>query len=329
MSDIDWDLVFRYYGGECSAEEREHFERWLAADPMHVELVDALRLASDRVLRDLHPNRTKPAIALRPLADRQSRPQRFTALAASIALLAATGVALWMVARPVADRAMQPVALRMTTTPPGRHTTIHLPDGTSVTLGVASTLRYPADLGDRSVAARQVELEGEAYFDVVHDPARPFRVRAGGALAEDIGTTFDVRAYGGESVRVLVATGSVAVRPAAATAATARVLTRGDLARIPMLGVVTVKQVDPERYLAWTRGELVFEQTSLDEVAAQLSRWYDVDVQLADSSLAGRDFTGGFRNEAVDEVLDVLSAAARLHAERHGRVITLFGRARR
>ena len=79
-----------------------------------------------------------------------------------------------------------------------------------VTLNAGSRLRWRADYGART---REVQLEGEGYFEVRHDGARPFRVHAPGAVAEDLGTRFTVRAYPeGSGVEVAVAEGRVALR---------------------------------------------------------------------------------------------------------------------
>src|SRR5207247_5648605 len=123
-------------------------------------------------------------------------------IAAAVALLVA-GAAFW-------SRRSPPAAPREYATAPGHRAALTLPDGSRVLLSVGTRLLVPRDYG---VVVRAVELEGEAYFAVRHDPARPFLVRTEHGTTEDLGTEFDVRAYRDEqSLQVVVATGRVALR---------------------------------------------------------------------------------------------------------------------
>jgi transmembrane sensor len=128
-------------------------------------------------------------------------------------------------------------------------------------------------------------------------------------MVKDIGTTFDVRAYPGEThVRVVVVEGSVDLGGAEA-AGQARRLRRGDLARRDSHGAIDIRVVDPSRYVAWTEGRLLFDEAPMREVAAQLARWYGTPVIIADSVLSTRDFTGSFNGEPLRDVLAVIAAA--------------------
>jgi len=339
--DLDVDLLFRYRAGECTPEERERFERWVAADPRHRELFEATVTAAGEVLAELRSERARVPAARASVGVRgraapawsqrvQGR-RRTWALPVAAGVALAAGVSAW---RAVAGPASGAGAMQVTSTGPGQRATVELRDGTQVVLGVASTLRYPASFGARS---RDVSLTGEAYFDVVHDEGRPFVVRAGGAVAEDLGTAFVVRAYPDDArVRVVVAEGKVALRAAApaadapagrARATAGRVLGRGELGELGADGATTVRRVNPAAYLAWTEGRLVFDAAPLSEVLGQLERWYDVEFQLADPSLAGRDYSGAFGDASLRDVLDVISAAVDMRYEQRGRTVVLYPRA--
>jgi transmembrane sensor len=326
MTEIDWELLFRYAGDECTAEERERFERWLAADPAHRAVLDAAATAAGRVL-DRMPASAPP---LRVLMPRRRTAVRTTwALAAAASLLVAAGSTLvWRTLdRAGAAGARTATSLAVATTERGQRETLRLADGTRVVLGAASTLRYPADFMGRS---RDVYLEGEGYFEVRHDARRPFRVHAGGATAEDLGTTFGVRAYAEDrAVRVVVAEGMVALGPAASHGARGRVLTRGELGRLPR-GETTasVQRVNVDAYLGWTTGRLDFDETPLPEVVAQLGRWYDARFRIADSSLASRRLTASFTDRSLGEVLAVLAPALDVRFERAGDSVVVRAAAR-
>jgi transmembrane sensor len=84
--------------------------------------------------------------------------------------------------------------------------------------------------------------------------------------------------------------------------------------------------VDVDRYTAWTEGRLVFDGVPLRDAIAELGRWYDVDVRLADGALGARRLTAEVQGERLTEVLDAVAAALDLRYERAGRTVTLRAR---
>jgi ferric-dicitrate binding protein FerR (iron transport regulator) len=155
---------------------------------------------------------------------------------------------------------------------------VYLSDGTHVILGVASTLRFPGVF----THARDVYLDGEAFFDVVHDEAHPFAVHTARAVARDIGTKFSVRAYATRPrVEVAVAEGAVVLKPAATqpgqhARTDSAFVTRAQLGIIDSAGSVRVAHdVDLQQYLAWTEGRLMFRDVPLrDAPSAQSLVWF-------------------------------------------------------
>jgi ferric-dicitrate binding protein FerR (iron transport regulator) len=205
----------------------------------------------------------------------------------------------------------------------GERREFELPDGSKAVLGVRSTLRFEPAL---ATAPRVVHLDGEAFFTVKHDPTRPFRVLASNVVTEDIGTEFSVRAYAGEEqVRVAVREGAVAIsRRGDPDNVQPILLGQRDVAVVATAGepkVISDSLVD--RLFAWRNGDLVFDNASLAEVASELSRWYDVDIRFADSSLAARHLTSTFKSDPIDDVLRVIGLSAEVRFERRGRVVTV------
>lgn len=306
MTDVDWELVFRWFGDECTPAERERFERWLDADPQHRLIVDAAVAAAGRTLEAMPASTPRPPV-LAPRRNGESRPAWLLPAAASIVI--AVGASLLMKypgSSPAADQRAA-ATLRTAQTVRGGRQVLRLADGTRVVLGPASTLRYPAAFG---AGAREVELTGEGFFDVVHDGAHPFRVRAGHAMAEDVGTAFGVRAYPEDSlVRVVVREGSVALGRA--------LLVRNQLGSLAKGSPTpTVRRVDADSWLGWTEGRLAFDETPLDDVIAQLERWYDTPFRLADRALASRTLTASFTSERLGDVLSALAPVLDVRFER-------------
>ena len=202
--------------------------------------------------------------------------------------------------------------------PRGGEYQLELADGTMIWLNAESELEYPEMFGGE----RTVRLRGEAYFEVAKDSARRFAVEAGGCVVEVLGTHFNVSAYPDEAVRATLAEGSVQVgkdgemrrlRP------NEQAVVRGE--------EIEVREVEASQYISWVKGEYVFRNTRLREVAAQLGRWYDVEVRFAADSLQDKRMAGVvLRNEPLDFSLDVIERVTGVRFERDGDVICIYGK---
>lgn len=311
----------RYLEGRCSAEERQAVEEWLAEDPGRRDLVQRIRRARALAeaapgLWDVEAGWARLAAALEaesprvaPDAERRRRGQwtwgrRFAPAlraAAAIAVLVG-GAVLWQ----HRDAFLGPGETRELTAGVGQQMRVTLGDGTRVVLGPASRLRFP----ERFRRVRDVELEGEAVFDVTPDRARPFRVRAGASVTEVLGTRFGVKAYPEDGyAQVVVAEGRVAVSGVGGAAAAPAVhLTPGLSVRVEADGTAgPATAVPADDILAWTEGRLVYRGTPLAEVARSLERRFGVRVALADPELAALRLTAEFRQPVAAEVVQLIA----------------------
>jgi len=182
---------------------------------------------------------------------------------------------------------------------------IHLTDGSTVWLNQHSKLSVPGNFNRKS---RTVILDGEAYFEVAGDEAKPFSIDAGNTTTEVVGTSFNVRAIAGEDkVRVTVYSGVVAFYPGNARKST-QLLQAGDrgiyIANSNELRKeITLNSND----LAWRTGILRFKDTPLDEVCEILSEYYGVTIET-DSKIADiKRFTGNFQKASLTETLDIIA----------------------
>jgi len=188
-------------------------------------------------------------------------------------------------------------------TPRGGQFRVILPDGSEVWLNAASRLKYPTAF---SGPERVVELEGQAYFEIAPNSARPFRVKAGGTEVEVLGTRFDLMAYPDEgTINTTLVEGRVQVR-------------KGD--QVKMLqprqqavtgtrqGGITVRQADLGRVLAWKNGLFIFNNADFNTILREISRWYDIEIiNQAENS---NELYGGSisRDKHLSDVLKLLSA---------------------
>jgi ferric-dicitrate binding protein FerR (iron transport regulator) len=190
----------------------------------------------------------------------------------------------------------------------------------------ATRLRVPDDFG---IKTRSLLIEGEAYFDVVHDQSKPFSVRSPNTTTRDLGTAFAITDYPGETIaHVLVAEGQVAVlSPRDSTASTLQVLNPGELAAVSVTGTVSrTRVVNIKRRLAWVRGGLAFDDVLLGDAIHEIERWYDLDIHLANHSLESLRLTATIDDEPAEDVLGLVALALDLRFVRQGRTVTFYSK---
>lgn len=345
--DFDWMLLGRFLRGDCSPAEAEAVGRWKAADAANARLLAFMQAVWDecaielpeidqaqawRKLQTAIAVASKPAVVrpLRVLPGAAATPRRRWWRGLAIGTAAAAVVAIAVGGAIVQSRgrgnAQAATLGRECATTRGQRAEFILSDGTQVWLNSASRLRVPPGYG---VDSRDVALEGEAYFRVRRDDARPFRVHTPGAVAEDLGTEFNVRAYPDDGeLRVVVASGRVALHRTDSSAGTgaasgdpARLdLTRGQMGRLDRTGrLALVGNVDLRPLLSWRDGELAFVRRPTAEVLRELERWYDIEIALDDPSLASVPITATLGPTTVDHALAVVAGVLQARFTRHGR----------
>jgi transmembrane sensor len=187
-------------------------------------------------------------------------------------------------------------------------TKVSLPDGSNVWLNHSSSLKYPAKFyGD----SRIVELTGEGYFEVTHNPKIPFIVKAGDIQIKALGTTFNIMAYPDEpEIETSLINGQVELRPI-----------DPNRKRIPPVimkptnlaifhksnNEISISTIDDDRYFSWKDGKLVFNKEPMDKVAKKLSRWFNVDIRVKDPELLELTYTATFVNETLPQVMELIS----------------------
>jgi len=183
------------------------------------------------------------------------------------------------------------------TTPRGGQFQIFLPDGTRVWLNAASSLRFPTVFSEES---REVALTGEAYFEVASNKSKPFLVSSRGSVIEVLGTHFNIMAYEDEVFTTTLLEGTVKVKYGTAE----RLILPGQEARVN--GIIRVKEADGENAIAWKNGLTVFNNSSIESIMRQISRWYDLDVTY-NGTMPQRLFTGKIpRSARLSQLLKVL-----------------------
>lgn len=299
-------LFEKYLAGNATAEERESLLRqlhadeqlggWLRADIEFAEggMPEPIR---ERILNNVYARTQRPLIS-----------RRCWSIAAVMLILIISGALGWTLfgiqnqnlKSQISNNQIRDIVV---TTGMGEHSRVSLPDGTALTLNAQTTVRY--NLSD---GKRQVSIDGEAFFEVARDPEHPFVVSANGMTVTCLGTSFDVRNYSDESnASVVLRDGKVRVNARDA-----------DLTMEPGSRVLMDRQtlalskhtVTPSDYTAWLNGEIKFNNQTLEEIAAELSRNYNIDLVITSDELRQERFNGYLGRSSLRNILDVLCLAS-------------------
>lgn len=204
-------------------------------------------------------------------------------------------------------------------TPRGGQYQLNLPDGTRVWLNAASSLKYPIRFGERN---REVELQGEGYFEVSKDPSRPFKVKSGTQELEVLGTHFNINSYSDDPARkTTLMEGSV--RISSKLWKQPKVLQPGQQAIASNDGVKVI-EVNAEEILDWKNGNFVFQDEPLESIMRKVARWYDVEVSYQGAP-ADLTFTGVVsRTKNISAVLNALDKTGKVHFKVEGKKVTVL-----
>jgi ferric-dicitrate binding protein FerR (iron transport regulator) len=195
---------------------------------------------------------------------------------------------------------------------------ISLPDGSKIWLNGASTIRYDRQL--EASTHREVWLEGEAYFEVTHNPQQPFIIYSGASTIQVLGTSFNVRGYPDEStVEVGVISGKVSFAAQANESAEKVILPPGHGAVLDKKSITIQKtEKNDPNLLAWKTHQLVFEDAPMHEVISALERYFAIDIELKTSSLANCRYKGSFTEAKLEEVLEIIQVSMNISVQQKG-----------
>jgi ferric-dicitrate binding protein FerR (iron transport regulator) len=229
-----------------------------------------------------------------------------------------------------------PATVKEVVTHRGNRSKVVLPDGTQVWLNADSKLEYKSNFGKSN---REVNLSGEAYFDVVKNEQLPFLIHTKKIKIKVTGTAFNVKAYPGEALsETSLIRGRVEVtvtgRPDEkyVLKPNEKIVIRDEAIEIgkkdahsspekkqqslPLIELGYVNYIENDSLAvetSWLYNRLIFEDESFEEIARKMERWYGVEIDLLDSKVAATRFTYQIKDETITEALQNMQYAARFH----------------
>lgn len=279
---------------------RRRFEAWRAASQAHATAWEETARVYGMIGegQPAHAAHWRPLLAERQVRAPRRRRHRLSALAAVATLLVAMAP----------DIAMRLQADYVTATATAETRAIDLPDGSTVQLAPGSAISIAFDGGARDVRL----LAGEAFFDVVPNPARPFHVVAEGVRTTVLGTAFDVR-LADDGAAVMVSHGRVRVEYGNQARTVSETLKAGDWVRVPLGKDATRGTMPPEQVAEWRGGLIVARDRRVTDIVEELRRSYGGLILVTGDALVGKRVTGVYN--PADPVA-ALTALAEAHGAR-------------
>jgi len=313
------DLISRYFSGEITSDELQLLSDWLYADTANKDLfreyqstwqllaksgIDSTIKLDDEwnaLQRRIKPESTVAENPHKIITLNESEKSRFSGFrglwrvaAVVMVLLASSFILYYYFAKP----------RNILLTAKAGNMLMRLPDGTVVALNLGSTIAYPEKF---TGGKREIEISGEAYFNVKHDKTKPFIIVSGNARVEVLGTSFNINTQAASgNIEIVLTTGKVAVYYKERKMDKI-VLAPGEKAEIEKTGQKMVKTTNSDpNYMAWKTRKLVFDNTTLGEIVKSLNSVYHSNIVLPNSELAGCRVTATFSDQPLKGVLNVL-----------------------
>ncbi|SHG40995.1 FecR family protein [Fodinibius roseus] len=352
---ISWKLLARYFAGELNREKHAEITSWIKADPKREAQVDKLykiwresgelpyrvdeEAAWKSLSRDMDELDNAPynvrqqnggaeskISVLHKITNRSAdHTARRVIMTAAAAILLVVGLFAYYGSL---NKSGEPdIGIRELVAGEGERGTYILNDSTRIILHAGSRLEIPLNF---NISKRELYLEGEAYFEVTHNPDKPFVVRSRNAYTRVLGTKFLVQAWSEKDdvdrVEVVVSEGKVAfgnnstddtAKPEEAIVSRNQkgVLSGSDRP-------VVTDNADLEWYLGWTEDRMVFDNRPLSDIIPRLERWYDVTITTADQQIASKTLTAEIDvSQSMGEVMRNIALSLDLNMEREDRVV--------
>lgn len=305
------DLLFKYFSGEISETEKKDLLRWLKEKDEHKLLLDRMSdwwaiahipLFKSDLEADFaeHFDSLASALVIEKVTSKRFVVKTWMKIAAVSLFLIGIATSAFFVGRSVKPETA--LTYVETVVPKGSQTKIILPDSSVVMLNSGSSLRYRSDYNQ---AERWVELTGEAYFDVKSDAKKPFLVSSDKLNVQVEGTTFNVKAYDDErTIDVVLISGKVNVQFPDENREEVSLSPNQKMSYNKKEEKITVSVVNSANSILWTKGGLFFFEKPFPEIAKELERKYNVDIEIRSEALHREIFTGSFSSDyTLDRVV--------------------------
>lgn len=324
-------LVNRYLNNRCTLAELDELLTYIRKHPEDKDLLNQLKTSWDppQCIDDsVESEWTDMQKRMRKVSSEENRVFNHKLLwrvAASLVAVAVFLAGFFLLKNNAGHEIpdQQTADIHSIVTGKGEHRMIVLSDGSRIWINSNSRVTVPPVFAEE---VRSVVLHGEAFFDIQHDPQRPFIITTGTVKTTVLGTSFNIRAFPEEKdITVTVKRGKVKVE---AKNKEAHIIGANEQIRfnLPKEELYAAK-VDAMSVSKWTEEDLIFHDITMDEVEEILEERYAVEIQFDNQRLKQCRFTSTFfKNATIDEVLTSICMVNEASYDNDGGIITIYGK---
>ncbi|MDR2918794.1 MAG: FecR domain-containing protein [Tannerella sp.] len=303
---MDKDILYRFFDRQASAEDKAAIKQWLEESPANQEEFYRERQFFGAMIM----NSGVPENQIQKEQERgltrtpgYRKIVRELVKIAAIVLLTATGVLYFMYNKAEEGRESWLSVI----VPAGQRANVLLPDGTNVWLNARTQLRYPGVFASKK---REIELNGEAYFEVSQDKGKPFIVHTDKCEIEVLGTKFNVDAYS-DSEDFFAALMEGSVRVTDRSEKTNTLILQPDYLTTFRNGILVAEKITDYDYFRWRDGLVCFREMGFVQLMHRFEKCYGIQIEINNPRLSEYAFTGKFRiSDGIDNALRVLQRDA-------------------
>ncbi|MEQ8554366.1 MAG: FecR domain-containing protein [Cyclobacteriaceae bacterium] len=307
-------LILKYLRKELSLEERHQLNKWLEEDADRADMLKAFEMYWQSSQYDFSSDKVEILDQIKSRIGQRKDQRtstfnpsfiRYLKYAAIVILVSSISIISYSTFENQTQVETKTIRHIEKTSLPGQNISLKLPDGSSVKLNAGSKLIVP-EIFEGGV--REVELVGEAFFNVEPDPSRPFLINVQGMKVEVLGTSFNIKAYDGDTDHlVAVKTGKVKVQ---SKLTGVEVQLDPQELSILSIGSGAIKKRafhNEDLIFGWTEKMIVFKDHQVDDVISEIERWFGVEIKLEKTLSKKKLYTARHDNPTIDEVLKSLS----------------------
>lgn len=342
-----WILMSRKLTGEATEEEIRQLDEWLKTDPqamysyqvfLQLWQSDALSIPPEELAQKYQQQQariqqyhTRKSFSVQP----KLRKQLWRKVMVAAAMIGGLALGFWWMHTFKHEHSSPSADVWATlSTPYGMRAYVVLPDSTQVWLNAGSKISYRKDIATAHL--REINLSGEAYFEVEHRVQQPMVIHTQHLDVHDLGTAFNLRAYPGDPVtEATLIQGSIEIvnrnhpeekillQPSqritfyhdslmlqTSSSAPSNTATPHEAKNYVLTRVKPDLKENLIPDTAWKVNKLVFQSERFDELTRQLERWYNVHIVLTSKRVAAYKLTGSFENESIEQALKALQITA-------------------
>ncbi len=306
--------IIKYLENKCSEEEKRAVILWVASSDANQKLFNKVKaeyVASKLKEVSTHENNS---VYTNTFKKKKKTTYYFAAVASAMVIL--ISVAYFSlkqqdfdVNNEYSDQSINKIATNR-----GDQYSLLLPDGTTVILNSDSKITYPKQF---SGLTREVTLQGEAYFDVMHNPEKPFIVKTSDLDIRVLGTTFNIKSYSEDkTIQATLVSGKVEVfKKESSSKLVLKPSQRATLNKSQ--NKITLDKVVTKDIISWKSGKLVFKEASLENVLKDIERKYNVSFEVKSDKLLKYKYTGSFDDLKVEEIMEILEISSPIYFEKN------------